>query len=294
MKTRTRKGAVGIGTLIVFIAMVLVAAVAAAVLINTSGYLQQKSQATGRETTQEVASGIKVERVVGKTDLPYTNIGSDSTELDYIRQLAIYVSPNAGSSGIDLSNTKVILSNGEKEAVLKYAGGPDDDYDAFTKGVQNDIFDLYFKYSSDGTNWNNEHSGLAAWKNLYYTGTNHDPAKNFGIIVIQDADNSLTEDYPTLNKGDLVVLTVLVGSLEEYTGNPSNDDNAVYETGGAKYDYIDVNGNSDTTDTIQGVFGEGIPAGTKITGEVVPEFGAPGVIEFTTPSTYTEAVMELQ
>ena len=64
MKLRN-KGETGIGTLIVFIAMILVAAIAASVLLGTAGSLQQKALTTGKQTQQEVSSGIQVVTLTG-------------------------------------------------------------------------------------------------------------------------------------------------------------------------------------------------------------------------------------
>ncbi len=351
---RKRKGAVGIGTLIVFIAMVLVAAVAAAVLINTSGYLQQKSQSTGRQTTQEVASGIKVTKIVGYID--------DATKPaeGQITRLSIYVSPNAGSAGIDLRKTRIILSDGNSQAVFFYRY---DDYNAnlsalisaslvkayttsnetyyvamtdgtktyIIKGfpssaiswdaanavltldnanvsVNGDVYTIYYNSSSsasatldfgdsggevvsigpaftDGVVANIFDRTLESWGNITSN-------TNFGIIAIQDADGSLKPKYPTLNGGDAAVLTVPVG------GNYYWVDRAVsiiLNYGGSVNKLNNININKITRLYVfSSVFGNGFEPRQKVEGKVVPEFGAPGVIEFTTPTSYTSFVIELQ
>ena len=47
-------GSIGIGAMIVFIALILVAAVASAVIIQTGEKLQQNAQQTGSDTQQEI------------------------------------------------------------------------------------------------------------------------------------------------------------------------------------------------------------------------------------------------
>jgi flagellin-like protein len=93
------RGQVGIGTLIVFIAMVLVAAIAAGVLVNTAGFLQEQSQQTGQDATNEVSDGVRVLSTVGIQD---QDADSGTPEID---QVEVTIKKRPGSGAVDLDST---------------------------------------------------------------------------------------------------------------------------------------------------------------------------------------------
>jgi len=71
---KREKGEMGVGTLIIFIAMIIVAAVAATVLIQTAYRLQQQAEETGNIATQDVATGFKIITIQGiRNDIMYHN-----------------------------------------------------------------------------------------------------------------------------------------------------------------------------------------------------------------------------
>ena len=92
-----KKADTGIGTLIIFIAMILVAAIAAAVLIQTATTLQNKALLTGDRTKGQVSTGLT-------TLLLYATDGSDGTVEDFRQKMKL----SPGSDPISFEN--VLLS----------------------------------------------------------------------------------------------------------------------------------------------------------------------------------------
>ncbi|UCH71638.1 MAG: hypothetical protein JSW62_04365 [Thermoplasmatales archaeon] len=103
-------GSMGIGAMIIFIAMVLVAGIAATVFIQVANELQIQAMYTGQETIGEVSSGVAVMDIEGHV--------TNTTE--GIDLLTISIKGRAGSGDIDLSELAIELADNDTKVVLHY------------------------------------------------------------------------------------------------------------------------------------------------------------------------------
>ena len=101
------RGQVGIGTLIVFIAMVLVAAIAAGVLVNTAGFLQATAEDAGQESVDKVTNRVEVVNQHGTVGLN-----------DTISNVTMTVRLAAGSSAVDMDTTTIKYLSDDQVATL--------------------------------------------------------------------------------------------------------------------------------------------------------------------------------
>lgn len=104
-----KKAEMGMGTLIIFIAMILVAAVASSVLIQTTGSLQSKALDTGRSARSNVGTSLHVVEVYGENS-------SDQS----IEELVVVMKLGAGSEPINFEDLLVTLSLDNSSAEYNY------------------------------------------------------------------------------------------------------------------------------------------------------------------------------
>ena len=165
---RKNAGSMGIGALIIFIAMVLVAGIAASVLVQVANTLQMQALYTGQETIDEVATGIAVVDIEG-------HVSNPANGLDMI---TIAVRARAGSGELDISQTIIELANNDTKVILTYDSG-----------------NHAYEPAADGGVFNTSVFTLAA-DNFGL------------IIIEDEDGSANNSAIPIINRGDLVMLTV--------------------------------------------------------------------------------------
>ena len=160
----SESAAVGIGTMIIFIAMILVAGIAASVLLETMNDLQGQAVKTGRETIGDISTGLKINQVSG-----FQSNGR-------ITQLAILLSPIAGSADVDISMVTLSISDSNKKIFFSY------NQSCFSDSMIDGLF-----RSVNATLLN---------------------ADEFGLLVVRDSDGSCLVDSPIIDSTDIVALVV--------------------------------------------------------------------------------------
>lgn len=192
------RGQVGIGTLIVFIAMVLVAAIAAGVLINTAGFLQSQAEATGQESTDLVSERIDVTSEVGIVS------SASNGELGEIR---LSVSGAPGADQIDLTEMTIqaVGPGGQENLVFTDATAAD----SVTIPSGDDTINVPTEAVDDGETIR---FGVSTFNNYGGSGES---------IEISDGSTTVTREITSSDENSIITVDVSELDDSDYTVSQS-------------------------------------------------------------------------
>jgi flagellin-like protein len=187
------RGQVGIGTLIVFIAMVLVAAIAAGVLINTAGFLQSQAEATGQESTDLVSERIDVT----------SSVGIVAPSGDTLSEIRLTVAGAPGADDLDLTETTIqaVGPGGQQNLVFTpLSVGADETFDDTLSGEE---IDAQLEVNSDASEVE------------VYIGSGYSIISSSELVIKNPGGTIETVSGDTFSSGDTVAVSVSQSDLNE-------------------------------------------------------------------------------
>ncbi|MEZ3117677.1 hypothetical protein RYH80_17300 [Halobaculum sp. MBLA0147] len=125
---RSDRSQIGLGTLLVFLALIVVGSVAAGLLLQSAGVLGTRGEEAGRAAQQRVNGGVLVHGKLGEVD---TDGGGGVTTVQ------LQLGPAPGASDLNLTRATVVY-DGSRTAALGYTEGSADAVSFSTVALRGD------------------------------------------------------------------------------------------------------------------------------------------------------------
>jgi len=110
---RDTEGSIGIGAMIVFIALILVAAVASTIIIKTAEELQQNAENTSSDTRQQISGKVSIADVYVKTTVDTDDADGDAdvtTGVDDVATFEVIARVSSGSLNVQEGDITYYIS----------------------------------------------------------------------------------------------------------------------------------------------------------------------------------------
>ncbi len=183
---QSKRGIVGIGTLIIFISLIMVSIVAAGVIIRTSGALSEQARETGEEALRQVSTGVQV---IGATGRVKSN--------ENVENINIITKLRAGSKQVDL-----------KDMTIGYMSDSTDKYLSLGKYGENDMaFENRAQLESQWSNLDSDEFSVVKVQDI--SGTNPEILSSSGDVVEIWINTDKIEGDKALQEEDEVTLKLV-------------------------------------------------------------------------------------